>query len=289
MSVYDCNTMQEVYETKFKKIYSDKILANMTIQEKKQYYEELRCYLKTLDYDKDKIELDEKHFLKAAKYIIPAFELLFNPQSINVKTENSSNEVGNIYVCNHVSSLDQFAVISALGKDKPLHILASDTLLNLKRGILYKYAGCIFIDLKNVKKMFAGLEEVEKILLDGKDVLIFPEGTRNFTENFILPFLPGAIMAARDTGARIIPLAINDNLKLFSKNLFVRQGKDFIDDLNDSTVESSKKLQEHIASLIWDNMELEREMNTNITREKLIKTHKRKQLAIEKQREKIRK
>lgn len=286
MSKFDIETMDEIYTTKFKRIFSDKMLSNMSVEEKKQYYEDLRCYIKSLDYDKDKIELDEKHFLKAAKVIVSAFEFIYRPKAFNTKKDNKS-EVGTIYVSNHLGSLDQFAVISAIGKDKPLHVLASSTLLKLKRGKLYKYAGCIFMDLKNAKNMLEGLTEFEKVLLDGRDVLIFPEGTRNTTDNFILEFLPGAIMASRDTGAKIVPFAVNENYKVFGDSLYVRRGEDFVDDLNDNTEQACKKLQEEIAKLIWENMELERQNNNLEQREQLIERHKRKQFAIEKQRRKI--
>lgn len=292
MSKFECNTMQEVYENKFRKLYTDKALAKLSPEEKIQYYEDLKCYLRTLDYDKDQIELDEQHFLKAGKVIIPVYDFLFRPKGINMEKEKNreKSDVGTIYVCNHTGSLDQFSIISALGKDRPLHILASDTLLNLKRGILYKYAGCVFIDLKNIKNMFQGLEQVEKILLDGRDVLIFPEGTRNATEEFILPFLPGAIIASRNTGARIVPLAINENMKLFGDTLYVRCGEEFMDDLNDDSMVATEKLQREVMQLMWENYFDEAESGAKpLTRDEVIEQQEKKRLSLEKQRAKINK
>lgn len=288
MGKFDIETMDDVYATKFKRIFTDKMLGKMTLEERKQYYEDLRCYLKCLDYDKDKIELNEKRFLRAAKVVVSLFEFIYRPKAFGMKKDvGNKNGVGTIYVSNHLGSLDQFTIISALGKDKPLHVVASDTLLKLKRGKLYKYAGCVFIDLNNAKNMLKGLTEVEKILLDGRDVLLFPEGTRNTKDEITLKFRDGAIMASRDTGARIVPLAVNENYKIFGDSLYVRCGEEFVDDLDDDFEQASEKLREQVVNLIWENAELERKNHYLQQREELIKKQKRKQLIIEKQRSKI--
>ncbi|MCM1371136.1 MAG: 1-acyl-sn-glycerol-3-phosphate acyltransferase [Clostridium sp.] len=251
-------------EKDFKRI-SPKKLKNFTMEEKIRYYNQLRDYYLSLPYDNDLKNKKADNFLKAAKVIISITDWLYNPKPIN--NENEINRIdgkGIIYISNHQSSLDQFPLISAIGKGKPLVVLAKNTLLKLKRGILYKYVGCEFIDLDNIRSTKQVLEVLAKDILHGRDVLIFPEGTRNTTGNYMLDFKLGAVILAQETGTKIVPYAINEDYKIFKENyLYVRRGQEFNASLDDDIIEANEKLQEIVRTLIWENMELERSMRIN--------------------------
>ena len=233
----------------------------------------------------------EQNFLRVAKIIIPSINFLYNPKII----QDSSQEIeridgkGLIYVSNHLNSLDQFPIISAIGQDKPLTILAKSNLLKLKRGKLYQYVGCKFIDINDLKSISKTIEELTKIVLHGGDILIFPEGTRNTTDKYMLKFMTGAITIAQNTGTKIIPYAINEDYKFFKNHLYVRKGEEFLVDIDKDIKSANEELEEIVRSLIWYNMELERGTKSTMQgeREKAIKYYQKKKSKLEKQRKKI--
>lgn len=272
---------------------SPKKIQSLTTEEKIAYYKRLKEeYLKKPYDEKQKAKLD-KNFLNAGKVIIPLTDFLYHPKGINTESEiERIDNMGFIYVCNHLSSLDQFPLISVIGKEKPLTVLAKDTLLKLKRGILYKHVGCEFINLNSFKSMNEALDELTKHVFRGRDVLIFPEGTRNVSEKFMLDFKPGAVMVAQKTGTKIVPFAINEDYRIDKNNyLYVRRGEPMTISYDDNIKDANERLEETVRTLMWENMELERqqrvnELDSNIKME-ASKYFENKRLKLEKQRKKI--
>ena len=68
---------------------------------------------------------------------------------------------------------------------------------------------CLFIDRENVKEalktILAGIDNVK----NGISMCIFPEGTRNKTDDLMLPFKEGSFKMAEKTGCLIVPMAIS--------------------------------------------------------------------------------
>ena len=277
---------------KFKKL-SHKKLKTLSTEEKIEYYNRLREHYLSLPYDETKKDIKSKNFLRAAKILLPIIDLIYPIKLINNESPIDRIEnKGIIYVSNHLNSLDQFSLISAIGKDKPLVVLAKNTLLKLKRGVLYNYVGCEFIDLNNLKNIIKVFETLAQDILHGRDILIFPEGTRNTTEKCMLPFHAGAVMLAQETGTKIVPYAINEDYRPFKcENLFVRRGEEFVVSPDDDLNEANEKLEEIVATLIWENMELERDIRTKELNSKIkddaMRQFVKKRNKLEQQRRKI--
>ena len=68
-------------------------------------------------------------------------------------------------------------------------------------------------------------KEAEEILKQGGAVGIFPEGTRNRTNQELLKFRHGAVEIAKKTNTPIIPFAIKGDYKPFRKGLSIEFGK----------------------------------------------------------------
>lgn len=279
-------------EQSFKRISTKKI-KSLSIEQRKEYYENLRKYYLSLPYDENERIKKEKHFLQVAKVLVTTIDVLYQPKFVGFETPiDRIDGKGLIYVCNHLTSLDQFPIISAIGKDKPLIILAKDTLLKLKRGRIYQYVGCEFVNEKDIKSQITVLRRLSQSILRGKDVLIFPEGTRNSTAEYMLSFKGGPTTIAQETGTKIIPCAINENYKLFKKNnLYVRRGHELIVTPDDDRELANEKLEEAVRTLIWENMIDERRfIITSIDesiKEAAMKQLIKKQKKLEKQRKKI--
>ena len=122
---------------------------------------------------------------------------------------------------------------------------------NKKVAWFFKAAGCISVDrsIHDENAKSAALD----VLKEGKAIGLFPEGTRNKTDKFLLPFKFGAVSMAKKTDATIVPFGITGDYKFRSKNLTVRFGEPF--KVGDMTLEeANKKLEEVVGNLMKENL-----------------------------------
>ena len=86
----------------------------------------------------------------------------------------------------------------------------------------------------------------------GGAIGIFPEGTRNKTDKFLLPFKYGAVSIASKTDSLIVPFGITGDYKFRSKNLTIIYGKPFKVG-NMSLEEANNKLYKIVERLMKQN------------------------------------
>ena len=97
--------------------------------------------------------------------------------------------------------------------------------------------------------------EAMKVLLDGKALGIFPEGTRNRTKEFLLPFKFGCVSMAKKTDAYIVPIGISGDYKFRTKNLVYLIGKPFkVGEMD--LEEANKKLANEIGNLMKNGQKI---------------------------------
>ena len=96
-----------------------------------------------------------------------------------------------------------------------------------------------------------------KVLKDGGAIGIFPEGTRNKTDNFLLRFKTGAVSMAKKSDAYIVPFGLTGDYKFRSKNLTVRYGEPFKVD-NMTVEEANNKLYNEVERLMRENLKDEK-------------------------------
>ena len=143
------------------------------------------------------------------------------------KTENKKviPKDGPILLCgNHIHLMDQCLAI--LSTERPVHYMAKiEYFTNPKTKWFFKLAGCIPVNrqIKDENAKSAALDVLNKGLALG----IFPEGTRNKTNELLQPFKFGAVSMAKKTNATIVPFAITGDYKFRTKNLKVTFGKPF--------------------------------------------------------------
>ena len=109
-------------------------------------------------------------------------------------------------------------------------------------------AGCIPVNRKI--KDESAVESAIEVLENGYALGVFPEGTRNKTNKFLLPFKFGVVSMAQKTGAKIVPYAITGEYKIFKNNhLNIRFGTPFKvpKDMNLET--ANKKMFKEISDL----------------------------------------
>lgn len=78
---------------------------------------------------------------------------------------------------------------------------------------------CLFLDRENpregLKTILKGIEYVK----EGISICIFPEGTRNRTDETMLPFKEGSLKIAEKSGCLIVPMALNNTAEIFENHL----------------------------------------------------------------------
>jgi len=119
---------------------------------------------------------------------------------------------GNLFAINHQGSMDGFVMIAAI----PVPITAVSKIEGRKIPILgewYDVLEVILFDRKSAKDSLRMVKEVAKTLTSGRNVVIFPEGTRSKSEK-MGEFKPGALKPAYLAKAPIIPVALIDSYKV---------------------------------------------------------------------------
>ena len=185
---------------------------------------------------------------KISKVVLgPIFKWYYNPKIVN--KEYIPKEGSIVIAGNHKHLYDQCLTIVAT--KRPIHYMAKKEYFdNKKVAWFFKGTGCISVDRQNKdpKAKQAALD----VLNDNGAIGIFPEGTRNRTNDLLLPFKFGAVSLAQKTDSYIVPFAITGDYKFRSKNLKITYGKPF--KITDMTLEEANdKLYKKIEKLLKEN------------------------------------
>lgn len=180
------------------------------------------------------------------KILKPIFYKKCNPTIINAQVVPKE---GPIILCgNHMHVLDQCGPLFEI--PRVVHYMAKKEYFDsIKTRWFFKMVGCISVDRQNHEEAKKAKEEAIEILKKGGAVGIFPEGTRNKTDAFLLPFKFGAVSMAQKADATIVPFAVTGEYKK-DGNLMVRFGEPFkvtnmtLEDANNKLFNTIKKLKE---------------------------------------------
>lgn len=179
------------------------------------------------------------------------FKLYYHPKMIG--KENIPKEGPILIVGNHKHLYDQCLAI--LSTKRMIHYMAKKEYFDGKMRWFFKMVGCIPVDRS--KKDEAATSSALEVLQSGGAIGLFPEGTRNKTDAFLLPFKYGTVSMASKTNATIVPFGITGDYKFRSKNLCMRFGTPF--KVEDMDLESAnQKLYEEVKRLMEENLKEEK-------------------------------
>jgi 1-acyl-sn-glycerol-3-phosphate acyltransferase len=134
-----------------------------------------------------------------------------------IGTENIPTDRAVLYVGNHRSDFD--IPLTYIKYPNPTGFVAKVNIKKLRLiSIWMKYINCVFIDRDNIKDGLKAIVTSIDLVKRGISVCIFPEGTRNRTDNDLLPFKEGSLKIATKSGCPIVPMSINNSEMIFEKH-----------------------------------------------------------------------
>ena len=111
-----------------------------------------------------------------------------------------------ILASNHASYIDSVVLVATIPTD--FRFLAKRRLANYPViGTVIRRVGHVTIEKATVAQQLSGADVLARLLREGRQMLVFPEGTF-FRPPELLPFRLGAFKAAVDTGRPIVPIAL---------------------------------------------------------------------------------
>lgn len=169
--------------------------------------------------------------------------------------ENVPKDEAVLYIGNHKSFFD--IVITYARCPRLTGYVSKDSMSKVPLLSLWmKRLHCLFLNREDVKEalktILAGIDNIK----NGISMCIFPEGTRNKTDELMLPFKEGSFKMAEKTGCAIIPMAITNSAEILenhfprvkSAHVIVEYGKPIYP--NDLDKETRKKIGVHCQGII---------------------------------------
>lgn len=177
----------------------------------------------------------------------PLFRFWYSPTIIGKK--NIPRKGALVIAGNHKHVYDQCLTI--ISTRRAINYMAKKEYFEGKLRWFFKFVGCIPVN-RNGKDTEAAQAALGVLRRNGA-IGIFPEGTRNKTDAFLLPFKYGAVSLAKKTGALVLPVGVTGDYVFRSTNLTVRFGEPFSVE-NMTLTEANDKLRGEVEKLMRENL-----------------------------------
>ena len=131
--------------------------------------------------------------------------------------ENIPKEDGFIFFPNHQGMFDVLVFLDSC--PRPFSFVAKKEVSNiilLKQVI--KALGAYAMDREDIKQSMRVINAMTEDVKNGKNFLIFPEGTRSRNGNELLEFKGGSFKSATKAKCPIVPCALIDSFRPFDEN-----------------------------------------------------------------------
>lgn len=228
-------------------------LKKLKLNELEQYFKELRKYEYVTDKKIEYIKLKKK--INFVIKTLLKIDRILSKRTINLIDDKSiKTDRPKIYAVTHVGRYD-IETATELAKESNFLLMGDpgETYRNFD-GLILKIKGIVFVDTNDKEDRKIAKEKCIKILKQGGNIMLFPEGAWNITENqLVMKLFKGTVDMARQTGADIIPVAI----ERFGNSYFANIGQNICIDKNNmsSNSELSDDLRDILATLKWEILE----------------------------------
>ncbi|MEN9685205.1 MAG: hypothetical protein RLZZ28_991 [Bacteroidota bacterium] len=192
-----------------------------------------------------------RHVSRVWMYIY--LNLIGCPLTVKGK-ENFQKAVNYVIVCNHNSLLD--IPVSTPFMPRAAKTIGKKSFAKVPLfGWIYQF-GTVLVDRSNDASRRKSYEQMKYMLSIGLDMIIYPEGTRNRSNEPLKKFHDGAFRLAVDTGRQIIPVVIFNTAKALPVDkffyLFPHQLEMHCLAPVDSSGMSVADLREKLFKVMWD-------------------------------------
>lgn len=179
---------------------------------------------------------ENKKLYKFLKVICKTIlKVLYRPKVIGV--ENIPEDGPIIFAGNHRHAFDPVVVMTST--KRMVHYMAKAEIFKGLHGKILEAIGIIKVNRS--KSNPVAIKEAQAALSTEKGSIgLFPEGTRNRTDEDLLKFRHGAVVIAKNTNSKIVPFAINGKYKIFKKGLTLEFGKPI--DVSDLEIEEANEV-----------------------------------------------
>lgn len=177
----------------------------------------------------------------------PLFKLVYRPTVIGASNIPAIGPT--LIASNHKSQLDAGSMLYT--PKRVVHVLGKKELFKTKIGSLFFRSMAVIPVDRSVKDEKAKSSSLN-VLKNGNVIGIFPEGTTNKTigtkdEVDLLPFKFGAVSFALKSQAKIVPMAICGEYKIFKKTLLIIYGEPY--EVKGDLVQENRILESKIRKL----------------------------------------
>jgi len=129
--------------------------------------------------------------------------------------ENIGPQVSQIYMTNHQSYFDIFALLAYVPVD--FKFIVKQELMRIPIfGFSMRRAGYIGIEREDPRKSIRSINEAVEKIRNGASVVIFPEGTRS-VDGRLQSFKRGGFSLALKSGCDIVPVTISNSYRIVPK------------------------------------------------------------------------
>lgn len=162
-----------------------------------------------------------------------------------------------VVVCNHNSLMD--VPLTSPGIPGANKTIAKIEMAKIPLfGIIYK-RGSVLLDRKHDESRKASYMEMKNVLAMGMHMCIYPEGTRNKTNDPLKSFHDGAFKLSFETGKKIIPCIIRGTRKMLplNKTFFFWPGKasmEFLAPIDPKEFQDTGALKKYVFDLMWKEL-----------------------------------
>ena len=136
---------------------------------------------------------------------------------VNVKgLENIPKDRAVVFVANHQGDYDVPITMTQLGAPPAMVAKIETRKIPMVRTWM-ELLDCIFIDRKDPRQAIGAMRDAGKILENGQNIVVFPEGTRSRGDH-MNPFKTGVFKIPFHAGAPIVPVVIDGSYKIMEAN-----------------------------------------------------------------------
>lgn len=196
-------------------------------------------------------------FIKLCRFWMALFYPLSFIRVKYIGREQFAKNENYIIVCNHKSMMDVPVTSPGIpGANKTIAKIEMSRIPLF--GIIYK-RGSILLDRKNESSRKESYNQMKWVLETGMHMCIYPEGTRNKTDQPLKSFHDGAFRLAKETGKKIIPAVLTGTQDILpaNKGFYFWPGKitmKFLDPINPDSFENHTELKEYVYGVMENTL-----------------------------------